>query len=107
MQAVMTDGALGDAMSMADPPKIRVVVRTRPLSPKVCGIARLMFVVCISFCATFAAACTGLVLFLLQSRAAVLSRLQIMTLVQLCAMYFERGSLASVDFHCAGDRERR
>ena len=31
----MTDGAMGDAINMADPPKIRVIVRTRPLSSKV------------------------------------------------------------------------
>ena len=35
VQAVMTDGAMGDAINMADPPKIRVIVRTRPLGSKV------------------------------------------------------------------------
>lgn len=35
MQAVMAGGSTGDPVVNADPPKIRVVVRTRPMSAKV------------------------------------------------------------------------
>lgn len=35
LQAVMAGGSIGDPMVRTDPPKIRVVVRTRPMSAKV------------------------------------------------------------------------
>lgn len=46
LQAVMAGGGHGDPMVRTDPPKIRVVVRTRPMSAKVSYFLRYASTAC-------------------------------------------------------------